>query len=180
MIDAHCWHWLVLAVDDRACPLRTPTLATNGCNGVDARTVILRAVDAPIRELVCFSDARAGKVKAIMHDPRVAWVFYDPAARIQLRLHGRATAHQDDSLAARCWQQVPEHARDDYLGPQPPGVVVNATRAGVEDAQQPQFSVIRVRIERLDVLFLRRGGHRRAGFDYDPRGGLIGAQELQP
>lgn len=186
-IESSCWRWLTAAVGDRDSPLRTPVLATVGADGVDARSVILRAVEPAARVLVCFSDVRAGKVAALAHDPHVVWVFYEPVQRIQLRLRALAQAHHGDDVAERYWERLPPSAHGDYLGMAAPGEPVAgpettriAAAASGNPLAQRNFAVIEAQVQGLDVLFLRRQGHRRAGFEYDVDGGLIRALELQP
>ena len=60
-IKAEVWQQLVLASQDKQHEWRTPVLATVDGDSADARTVILREVDPQQKQLLTFTDDRAGK-----------------------------------------------------------------------------------------------------------------------
>ncbi len=72
-----------------------PVPATAGSDGPDARTVVLREVDAGARTLLVFSDARAAKLTQIDALPRGMLVFWSPALGWQLRCRVAPAAHTD-------------------------------------------------------------------------------------
>ena len=166
--------WLLLAegaASGRAA-FHTPVLATQGAQGPDARTVVLRAAKADIQTLICHTDIRSPKWRALEHDEALAWIFYDPAAKLQLRFSGRASLHHKDELAQARWLTSRASSRECYRNPFAPGTMVDdpqtALRAPLEDGFS-NFGVIACRVQTMDWLYLRAGGHRRAIFDY--RGG---------
>ena len=61
-VQAEVWRQLLRATNDKHHAWRAAVLATATDEGADARTVILREVDADARLLRIFTDERAAKV----------------------------------------------------------------------------------------------------------------------
>ena len=81
-----------------------PTLATVGADGGPRlRTVVLRAADPAEGTLRFHCDRRSDKASEILADPACALSAYDAAAKIQIRVEGRAALHTDDALAEAAW-----------------------------------------------------------------------------
>lgn len=186
-IHHHCWRWLQAAADGALPALRTATLASVGVDGPGARTVVLRAVQAAGRRLLCYTDVRSAKCVQMQADPRVCWVFYDAERRVQLRLRGSVRLHRDDAVADAHWARVPPHGRRDYLAAALPGAALHApdaadpAAASTADAGARRwFAVLATHVQCLDYLFLHRLGHQRAGFVYGPNGALENAVWRQP
>lgn len=145
----------------------TPAIATVGHLGPAVRTVVLRAVDAETRTVICHTDTRSRKVAEIQADPRVEWHFYDREAKTQLRLTGTASLHHEDPLARERWSAAPDRSRACYHAAAGPGQPV-AVGAPVEELPEgfPNFVVVRSVIETIDWLLLRGRGHLRARFQW--------------
>ena len=77
-VEAAIWHELGRCVADKSHGWRTPVLATVDGERADARTVVLREVDERQRQLLFYSDERAGKEQEDQlgerpsQDPRLA------------------------------------------------------------------------------------------------------------
>ena len=166
------WAELARVDGDRDHPWRTPVLATAGRQGANARVVVLRGVTRPGHELLAFSDRRASKVSELTHHPRATWVFYNPRERVQLRAHTEVRVHVDDTVVDTYWHRLPEANRANYLSEKSPGDRLDSPGPGhvLAPGSTHQFAVLIGRIERLDWLWLREGGHRRAGFHRDGAG----------
>lgn len=174
-----CWRRLQSGVADAASPLHTPALATVHGGGASVRTVVLRRVDAALRRLACHTDTRSPKVAQVGTHPRVAWLFYDAASRVQIRAEGALAVHRDDALADAQWHASRLLSRRCYLGDAPgaPSAVPTsgldadlATRAPREDeseAGRAHFAVLACTVDRLDRLDLDVRGHRRAQWRFD-------------
>lgn len=162
------WRGLVRAAADRRHPWRTPVLATVAVDGSpNARTVVLRAADPATRTLRLHTDGRSAKAGELARDPRVALVFWDPRARVQLRLRGHAEVLREGPEHARAWAATPPAARRDYATTLPPGTPI-ATREDIARADgAANFAVILVRVMTIDWLCLAAGGHLRAGFAWE-------------
>ena len=178
-------HMLVRGAADRKAPFHTPVFATQGgLFGVDARTVVLREFSLQNRTLRFHSDTRTGKHNHIEDASNGVFVFYDPAARVQLRAYGPCVIHQDDDLANDAWANSQHFSRRCYMAPRGPGSPSDEPTSGLPaDVEgrvpseeetltgRPHFSAIRLTIRSLDWLFLAHDGHRRARFGWDARGG---------
>lgn len=151
---------------------------TNGQPAV--RTVVLRAVDPAARTLAFFSDARANKIQQLLRRPRVEWLFYDPADRVQLRAQATAVVHHDDPVAEAAWNAKPDLNYLHYLSPLPPGTGLPAflpvadSFAKEHEIAFRNFAVVVTTVERFDWLILGDASHRRACFEwagdhFDPR-----------
>jgi pyridoxamine 5'-phosphate oxidase len=184
---AEAWRLIARGVADRRSAFHHPVVATLGLDGTPrARTVILRGCDAAGRVLRFHTDQRSEKVREIAACPDVALHFYDPGAKIQLRLAGRATAHRDDAVADTAWAGSRVFSRQCYgIAPGPgtpiaagedfslPDTTDEATAAG-----RAQFVAVTVEIVTLEWLYLAAAGHRRARFDWT--GGALKASWLTP
>jgi hypothetical protein len=158
---------LARGVADRRSPFHTPTLATVGADGApEARTLVLRGFEAATRTLRLHTDARSGKVADLAREPRCALHLYDPGAKLQLRLAGRATVHGDDAEAEAGWAASREFSRMCYAIEPAPGSPIGAPPPAPRDAAAGRgvFRVILLRFDRLEWLELAAGGHRRARF----------------
>lgn len=165
---ASAWALLTGATVDPRHPCRIVQLATTGADGAPRlRSVILRGVDPAARVLRLHTDRRSAKVAEIAAEPRVALLAWEPRARVQLRLAGRAALLVDGPVWQAAWDAVPPSARRDYAQRNPPGTPVPGppTSATLADPAQ-HFAVILLTVDRLDWLRLVPGAHRRAAFDW--------------
>jgi pyridoxamine 5'-phosphate oxidase len=178
---ARCWAELQAGAADRRHPFHLGVLSTLGRGGTpQSRTVVLRDADGDRGLLFCHSDARSPKVAEIDANPAVAWVFYDPARRVQLRIAGTARVHRaaaGDPLAIERWERSSRSSRRCYLAPRPPGAacdgpspnlppeLLGRTPEGDEDAPGlVNFAVLATAAVEIDRLELHAHGHRRARF----------------
>lgn len=171
------WVWRELA--DAASSSRhgwnQTSLTTISIDGPTSRMVVLRRADSTARILECHTDRRAAKVGQIAEDPRVAWMFWDPSSRIQLRLAATATVLVDGPEVREAWNAVPVPSRAAYLSLATPGATVTtehspSTADRHEDAAgsergRDHFCVVRTTVHSGEALYLRRGGHVRFAFD---------------
>jgi hypothetical protein len=178
-IRADCATRLIRAARDRKSPMHTPVIVTAD---VDARVMVLRAFNADAWRLRLHTDLRAPKAQALAADPRVAAVFYDKGAKIQLRLRGTGRIESRGPVADAAWAASTNFARRCYLGDGPGAVSPVATSGlpsefeGVEpdDAQlvpaRENFAVLLIDIAEIDWLYLAHTGHIRAQFVRDGEG----------
>ena len=172
-IRTDCANRLVRAARDRKSPMHTPVIVSAD---VDARVMVLRAFDPARWTLRLHTDTRAPKAAAIAADPRVAAVFYDKGAKIQIRLRGTARIESQGPIADAAWAASTNFARRCYLG-EGPGAVSQAATSGLpaefegvepDDAQlvpaRANFAVLLISIAELDWLYLAHTGHIRAQF----------------
>ena len=180
-VQAEVWRQLTRATHDKHHAWRSPVLATATGDGADARTVILREVDADARLLRIFTDERAAKVAQLMSHPVGTAVMWSRALGWQLRCRVRLSVQSQGLAATSRWALVKlSPAAQDYLSPLPPGADLAADspaaaqpgNAGMQ--AQPHFAIIEAHVLAIDWLELARSGHRRAVFDG------AGARWVQP
>jgi pyridoxamine 5'-phosphate oxidase len=161
-----CRNRLIRAPRDRKSPMHTPVIVTGD---VDARVMVLRAFDSEHWTLRLHTDARAPKAQVVAADPRIAVLFYDKGAKIQIRARGTAAIDA-------AWGASTNFARRCYLGDGPgsgsdvPTSGLPAEFEGVEpdDAQlvpaRENFALLRITLTAFDWLYLAHTGHVRAQF----------------
>lgn len=170
---------LIRAVRDRKSPMHTPAVITGD---VDARTMVLRQFDSIAWTLRFHTDVRAPKVATIEADPRLAVLFYDKGAKLQIRVRGTGRILRDAKLADEAWANGPNFARRCYLGEGPGALSDRPTSGlpsefeGVEPSDEQlvpareNFAVLLVELAELDWLYLAHTGHLRAQFAKGPEG----------
>ncbi|MCJ2071225.1 pyridoxamine 5'-phosphate oxidase family protein [Methylobacterium sp. J-030] len=149
-----------------------PALATLGADGAPRlRTVVVRAADPEAGSLRFHCDRRSDKAAEIAANPACALMAYDAAAKIQIRVEGRAALHADDAVAEAAWAGSRAMSRVCYGAEPAPGTALPAgdaytlpDEAAAGTAGRPHFAAVLVRAERLDFLYLDRRGHRRAAW----------------
>ena len=166
------WQRLNKAVNDSADPWRLPTLGTQGLNGPNARTIVLRSADAANRVVTAQTDIRSTKILGFRKDPRVAWLFFDSTKQEQVRATGRAVIHHDDDITRRTWPSVPESNQINYATAHSPGTAIEAPALGLATSSDltkayGNFAVIRCEITAIDWLQLGTPTHRRAQYSWD-------------
>ncbi|WP_299295822.1 pyridoxamine 5'-phosphate oxidase family protein [uncultured Erythrobacter sp.] len=172
-VQRDCTNRLIRAAKDRKSPMHTPAVITSD---VDARVMVLREFDASARTLRFHTDTRAPKVATIEDDPRMAVLFYDKAAKIQIRARGTGTVLRDAEVTQQAWANGTNFARRCYLG-EGPGTLAEAPTSGLpaefegvepsDEQLEPaweNFSVLLVEVNELDWLYLAHTGHIRAQF----------------
>lgn len=162
------------AAKDRKSPLHSPCVVTSD---VDARVMVLREFDRESWALRFHTDIRAPKVKTIEADPKVAVLFYDKGAKIQIRVRGSAKILSKGDAVDRAWAASQNFAKRCYLG-EGPGAVSDTPTSGLppefegvepNDEQiipaRPNFALLRITIATVDWLYLAHTGHMRAQFE---------------
>ncbi len=174
LIEAGLWQELQLAARQRDHEWRTLVLATVQGGEAQARSVVLREVDAAARELIFYTDARSAKVAQIEVQPIGTLLCWSSRVGWQLRLRVDLQVQSSGLQVSSRWARLKlTPAAQDYLSPLPPGSPV-AERYAPERASRNHFAVVTAKVLSVDWLELHADGHRRAHFGPD------GAQWLQP
>ena len=170
---ADCRNRLIRAPRDRKAPMHTPVIVTGD---VDARVMVLRAFDPAAWTLRLHTDVRAPKAQVIAGDPRVAVLFYDKGAKIQVRARGTGLIASDGDEVEAAWAASTNFARRCYLGEGPgaasdvptSGLPAEFERSEPDDAQllpaRENFALLKITLTTLDWLYLAHTGHVRAQF----------------
>ena len=177
------WKMLKRGVTHFNDPFHWPVLGTTGKDGGSLRTVILRQFILPERILICHTDSRTDKVQEISNSAKVSWLFYHPKKKVQLRISGHATLHEDDRFADGQWAVTKITSRINYHATEPPGTPINKPSSGLPDfllkkvptlleseRGRKNFMAIACRIDSMDWLILRALGNLRTRFDWDENG----------
>ena len=80
--------------------MHTPCVVSSD---IAARVMVLRAFDRATWTLRFHTDIRAPKVKAVRADPRMAVLFYDKGAKIQIRASGTGLIEAEGPVADAAW-----------------------------------------------------------------------------
>jgi pyridoxamine 5'-phosphate oxidase len=144
------------------------------------RTVVVRKVWVAEKQLAFYTDIRSKKVVNLVENPAISFLFYSKTHRIQLRLLGSATIHNNNDLAISTWLQTNTSNRKSYLTLEPPGSISPGATSGLPGfinhklpteeesmGSKKNFAVIITKIKSLEWLWLNNGGHRRAVFEYE-------------
>lgn len=197
-IVADLWERLSDAADRSQPAFHIPVLATirTGPHGMEpsARNVVLRFAqrgpDLFLGDdagdvvgggtLGCHTDALGPKVAEVRANPRVAWTFYDPQARLQVRASGTARALTDGPIVDAAWAATKPSARRCYLAPHVPGVPTASPEPNMpalvrkrdpttaeSEPGRAHFAALRTAVDTLDWLHLHHAGHRRAQFRWE-------------
>lgn len=177
------WQRLAAATGSARHPFHLGVLAT--CEDLipDARTVVLRDVDARSHRLACHADRRSPKTRTIATNENVAWLFYDKGSRLQLRLHCRARVDVGGPYWEERWQASRHQSRLCYTHAAGPGTALSGPLdyappdassppdpAAVDALGRDNFAVIVTTVLGLDWLSLHHEGHRRLRFHVTPLG----------
>jgi 3-hydroxyisobutyrate dehydrogenase len=186
---ADCRNRLIRAPRDRKAPMHTPVIVTGD---VDARVMVLRAFDAQGWRLRLHTDARAPKAQVIAADPRLAVLFYDKGAKIQIRARGIGAILREGGEVDAAWAASTNFARRCYLG-EGPGTGADGPTSGLppefegvepDDAQlvpaRENFALLRITLTALDWLYLAHTGHVRAQFARAGEGGSWAGRWVSP
>jgi hypothetical protein len=174
LIESACWREMGRAAAERDHPWRQMVLATvDADQTADARTVLLREVQADSREITFYTDARAQKVGQIRANPHGTVVMWSSRMGWQLRLKVRLRVDTGGPDAVARWTEMKlSPVVHDYLSPMAPGTPL--AEPSKERGGRGFFALIRAQVLSVDWLELHPDGHRRAVFD------LQGARWVQP
>lgn len=165
-IERALWDELQAAPRDKQHPWRSPVLATTDGETGDARTVILRKVDAAQATLLIYTDARAAKVTQIATHPHGTLVLWSPALGWQLRIRVRLQTVTDGLELSSRWARLKlSPAANDYLSSQAPGDPLDSAIGA--RAERAFFALLEAHVLSIDWLELHEQGHRRARFSAD-------------
>ncbi|MEM1184462.1 MAG: flavin-binding protein [Planctomycetota bacterium] len=176
-IVSEVWTRLVRGKADRKHAFHHPAIATIRGGEPELRTVILRRADPDTWALQAHTDTRAGKVEQLRTHATAAWLFYDPAAKLQIRAAGPTQALTEGPIVEQAWDATPLYSRRCYLAPHAPGMETEAPNPNLPDefrefnpddesskAGRVNFAVVRTEVTTLEWLSLAATGHTRGRF----------------
>ena len=155
---------LTEGVKNRRSDFRTFTFCTSG-KFPTGRTVVLRGYNSESGIITLHSNYHADKIKDLNINPNVCCVFYSKGMKIQIRCFGRAVVNYDNDRSSHAWANMSDMSKECYFQVPSPGTIMdsyNDFSKEIIDKKSEAFSVIDVDIEKIDWLYLKREGHRRA------------------
>ncbi len=174
-IAADLWARLAEAAASGRSAWHTPAVGT--ADG-DVRIMVLRHADPAAASLRFHTDARSPKAALIGGGAPVSVLFYDAAAKLQLRCAGIGKAVSTGAPADAAWAASAASSRRCYLAELAPGTISETPTSGLpaaaegrvptlaeSEAGRANFAVITVALTRIDWLHLAHNGHRRALFE---------------
>ena len=174
-IAADLWARLADAAASGRSAWHTPAVGT--ADG-DLRIMVLRHADPAAANLRFHTDARSPKARLIGGGAPVSLLFYDAAAKLQLRCAGIGKAVSTGAPADAAWAASAASSRRCYLAELAPGTISETPTSGLpaaaegrvptlveSEAGRANFAVITVALTRIDWLHLAHNGHRRAMFE---------------
>lgn len=176
-IEAAVWRELGDAAHDKQHPWRTPVLATTDGNIGDARTMVVREVNADEKRITVYTDQRSTKVAQLAAHPVGTLVMWSPSLNWQLRCRVELTLETSGLAVSSRWARIKlSPGAQDYLSPLAPGSELpeNPLPTGQDRGALPYFAVMEARVLSIDWLELLADGQRRALFEGDE------ARWLQP
>ena len=179
-IEKDCWLRLLNGSLRSKDPFHNPVVANQQNNIVNMRTVVLRSVSTKNRTLAFHTDIRSGKWNELKQNNNISWLFYDAAARFQIRVGGIASLHQTDEVANEAWQKSNANSRKIYMGEIAPSLISNLPTSGLPaefescnplleetEIARKNFGIVITKTNWVEWLWLNSAGHRRAKFEYN-------------
>ena len=174
------WNLVEAGITNRNSPAHTPTVGTVDQTGTpQLRIMILRNLSRGNRAIRFHTDARSIKVEQIRQNPAASVLIYDPSAKVQIRLSGKASLSLTDDTADAAWMGSTPFARRCYMAEAAPGTAMPHPSSGLPEwiqGKQPEeeqlvdyrsnFAALSIKIESIEWLYLANVGHRRARWQF--------------
>ena len=162
---------LLDGVKNRNSDFRTFTLCTTG-EVPSGRTVVLRGYD-PINNLLIFhTNFHAEKVRHLNSNPDVCCVFYSKSSKLQIRCFGIANINHKNKKSESSWKKMGDISKECYFQDPLPGTPIknyDNFAKNIEIKESNFFCVVEIKLSKIDWLFLKREGHRRANIFLDDK-----------
>lgn len=182
----HAWAMIRDGASNRRSPCHMPVVATTDQLGAPhMRIMVLRHACHNSRKLRFHTDIRSTKIEQIGNQSASSVLFYDPAAKVQIRLSGHARIVQSGAEADAAWEQSTPFARRCYMAEAGPGSQLSGPSSGLPDwieGRQPDegqltsardnFAILLFEARHVEWLYLANSGHRRARWSWDDNNSL--------
>ena len=163
------WKELNLGLSKSKHPFHIFSICTINNNKPDSRYVVLRDVNKDDKVLTFHTDKRSKKIKHIEAKNSACALFYDQQQKIQLRLYGDIYEVEDKLKIKERWKKSKNMSKLCYLNKIPPGEVIQTSKEYIYDENDlnyiengiENFSVINIKISKIDWLNLNHKGHER-------------------
>lgn len=181
-LDKDCWLRLLNGSLKSKDEFHTAAVASMQNGDINLRTMVLRKVLVHEKQLHFHTDIRSKKWEELQQSNNISLLFYNAAAKMQMRIKGLATLHYNNAITETAWEKTGVASRRSYLTIAAPSISSAVPTSGLDEAfavRNPtqeeseagkhNFGVISVQALSLDWLWLHHAGHRRAFFDYEKK-----------
>tara|TARA_A100001388_G_C28530577_1_gene385376 strand:- start:32 stop:616 length:585 start_codon:yes stop_codon:yes gene_type:complete len=160
-------------VEDSKSYFHTPTVCSFDGKEISARTVVLREFDKKKRILRFHTDQRSPKIAQMKANNKATLHAYDQEEKIQIRLKGIIEIHNQNSVTENAWNNTREMSKECYsVKDSPSKKIDNPDEFDIDknkldrEKGYKNFTVILFTFHYLEILYLKRSGHRRAAFEW--------------
>jgi len=161
-------------VNDSKSYFHNPTICTFEGQYISARTVVLREFSEKDRILRFHTDQRSPKISQIKENSNATVHAYDQEEKIQIRLKGSIEIHHQNSVTKNAWENTREMSKECYsVKDSPSKEIENPDEFDIDKNQinrekgYENFAVNLFTFKYLEILYLKRSGHRRAVFEWE-------------
>lgn len=155
---------LAEGVKNRKSDFRTFTFCTS--KDVPAgRTVVLRGYDVKNGIITLHSNINAEKIIELNDNPNTCCVFYSRTKKIQIRCFGKGEVNNNNTRSSQAWNKMSDMSKECYFQNPNPGKAIKKYddfSKNITNEESNAFAVIDIQIQKIDWLYLKREGHRRA------------------
>ena len=98
--------------------------------------------------------------------------FYSKSSKLQIRCFGIANINHRNKKSESSWKKMGDISKECYFQDPLPGTPINnydnfAKKIEIEESDF--FCVVEIKLSKIDWLFLKREGHRRANIFFDDK-----------
>jgi pyridoxamine 5'-phosphate oxidase len=142
------------------------------------RTVVLRHANKDNLTISFHTDIRSNKINNINDNPNVTVLLYSHDKKIQIQIKGTGEINNQNERTSEVWKNIRSFSKKCYIVERAPGSKSDVPLSGYlpehektvpddEILQQgyKNFSLVDIKINKIEWLYLHRYGHRRALFE---------------
>ena len=166
-IYKNIWDCLKLGVQENKSDYHTFYLATSDNKLTYNRTVVLRGYDAEKQTIIFHTNNLSNKIKQISKNMNVSALFYSKDDKIQIRFSGHASINNQDDYCEERWNKMHPQSKKCYYQNVKPGSYIEhpeLVKTKTLGLLSKDFSIITIKVNSIDWLFLSSSGHIRAEY----------------
>ena len=161
--------WLCLenGCNDRKSPYHTFAIATITKDKPSNRTVVLRDCNKNEKSISFNTNYASTKITDIKKNSNVEGIFYDKVNKVQVRISGVACINNMNDVCISKWSQMSSQSKECYFQNIDPGMKIekhDEVKTTHETNLSNKFTVVTIKINNIDWLYLSSEGHRRVKF----------------
>ena len=170
LVEKMIWNLFLKGTNDKTSSYHAPTLGTTKNNKTFLRTLILRKVEKNKKTILFYTDNRSKKFADIFYNNHVTVHVYDIKKKIQIQCYGKAMIYKNNKQAKLIWNNLSEHSKSIYMSTITPGKKINSINNDLQlidkESSFSNFGLIKIIINKIEYLQLKRGNNIRALFSY--------------